>query len=556
MRDREIKMKFFGSLIFLFCFLNLSASPKSYLTKSEILKGEPLFLHIDLEGEGEVALTKNVFSEDGVTLEYIGLEESYSSINFKVTRKKIIKFRVLTAKAGNLRTPALSFEYNSKTISTESVSFKVKNERYVPQQLNPNSIFDQFFAGSGFPDMQDRAFANPVADDFQIHFYPSRNSVYVGESILATFVLYYRTVQNPNFQRLQQKTLEFPFFLYELLPNVNFKLPPTEFLDNQEYNVLPYNSEVYIITPIRKGRYSLGEAEFVIEGGPQSYFPALNKKSKKKNISVLDLPIPKPENFSNQVGNYTFETKFENKVGRVGEPISFQIKISGSGGNGSWKDPLKNYCEKKDCNGKIIFLREDKSKKIAKLLAGYYGFETEDVFYYSYYPEKLGEINLPSSEVSFFDPVNGKYLSSEIKFPSLKIDSPAPYIAEKIPSAFFLFWKTGLVYLIGIGFFAFAIFLTREELKKILFQYLDKISIFHNSIPEEITRIDQLLGNKKAALLRVFLNNKGIDRAKIEEIVQIKSKADSISSFYQNSNIEQKKYLKQFIKDLIQENKL
>jgi hypothetical protein len=86
------------------------------------------------------------------------------------------------------------------------------------------------------------------------------------------------------------------FFTSEHLPNVNISLPPKASLDGGEYYITPYNREIYALTALRKGKYSLGAAKFHIEGNPLSYFSPMIKESLKKTVEVLDLPSPKPVN--------------------------------------------------------------------------------------------------------------------------------------------------------------------------------------------------------------------------------------------------------------------
>ena len=86
-------MKFFGNLVlFFFILIPVFADPpKVYLNKNTVLKGEPLELRIEVAGsDPEVSISKNVFSENGVTAEYLGVESNTTIVNMKVTQKKII----------------------------------------------------------------------------------------------------------------------------------------------------------------------------------------------------------------------------------------------------------------------------------------------------------------------------------------------------------------------------------------------------------------------------------------------------------------------------------
>jgi hypothetical protein len=552
-------MKYFGSiLIFLFLTSGIFANPKVYLNKNTILKGEPLELLIEIGGaDPEVSLSKNVFSENGVTAEYVGLEDNTTIINSKVTHKKIVKFRVVSSKVGNLTTPKIILSINQQPFTADALAFTVKPEKYTPKPRPMDPIFDQFFSGN-FPGFQERAYVNPGDDDIKIGFYTSRPRIYVGETMVGSFTLYYRNLERPNFERNEQEPLEFPFFTNEHLPNVNISLPPKAFLDGGEYQIAPYNREIYALTALRKGKYTLGAAKFSIEGNPLSYFSPMVKESIKKTVEVLDLPSPRPNNFSGEVGDYRIKILLDSKETSVGIPISFSVQITGQGTGVLFKDPLQKFCKDNTCKADITFIDESKTKKFSKLKNGEYGFESEGVFKYSLFPKEKGKLNLGEVDIVYFNPNTAQYETSSFVFPEINIKEASIFLPKQIPSISSVNLKLWIFYFVVSGFVVFIFYLLRAEILNYSKTLFFKIPLKKDGIIPEIGRLDKAIGNKKGALLKVFLQEKGLNRTKVEELVRIKSKAGNLklSEIYEHSDAQHKEIILNLTKEILKENKL
>ncbi len=552
-------MKYFGSLlIFFFISISIFADPKVYLSKDTILKGEPLELRIEIGGsDPEVSISKNVFSENGVTAEYVGLEDNTTIINTKVTHKKIVKFRVLSSKSGNLTTPKIILSINQQPFTASALTFTVKPEKYAPKPRPMDPIFDQFFSGN-FPGFQERAYANPSDDDIKIGFYTSRPRIYVGETMIGSFTLYYRNLERPNFERNEQEPLEFPFFTSEHLSNVNISLPPKASLNGGEYKITPYNREIYALTALRKGKYSLGAAKFHIEGNPLSYFSPLVKESLKKTVEVLELPSPVPKNFSGEVGDYRVKILMDSKETSVGIPITFSVQITGQGTGVLFKDPLQNFCKDNLCKADITLLDESKSKKFAKLKNGEYGFESEGIFRYSLFPKEKGKLNLGEMEIVFFNPNTAKYETSSFPFPEINIKEAPIFPPKAIPSVSSLNFKLWIFYFVISGFIGYIFYLLRVEIKEYGKKKLSLISLNKGRVNPEIGILDKAIGNKKGALLKVFLQEKGLNRTKVEELVRIKSNSGNLklSEIYTKSDARNREIILNLTKEILKENKL
>ncbi|MBP7281097.1 MAG: BatD family protein [Leptospiraceae bacterium] len=536
----------------------LADPPKVYLNKNTVLKGEPLELRIEIAGsDPEVSISKNIFSENGVTAEYLGVESNTTIVNMKVTQKKIIKFRILSSKSGSLTTPKIIFSVDQQPYTADAIAFTVKPEKFVPRPRQVDPLFDQFFSGN-FPGFQEKSYVNPDEDDIKISFYTSRPRVYVGETVIASFSLYYRYLEKPNFERHEQEPLEFPFFTSEILPNVNVSFPPRATLNGQEYQIAPYNREVYALTPLRKGKYSLGAAKFSVEGNPLSYFSPILKESLKKTVEVLDLPSPKPKDFSGEVGDYKMKLSIDTKNVTVGSPVFFSVQISGEGTGVLFKDPLQSFCKDNSCKADITFVDESKTKKFAKLKNGEYGFESESIFKYSLYPKEKGKLSLGEISVVFFNPDTAQYETSSVSFPEIDAKEAPLFSPKSIPTLPSLNYKLWIFYFVVSGFIGFVFYLLRIEILNYAKTLIARIPLQTGGIHPDITKLDKAIGNKKGALLKVFLQGKGLNRTKVEELVRLKSNSGNLklAEIYQRSDSHQKEIILNLIKEIIKENKL
>ncbi|MEM7184261.1 MAG: hypothetical protein AAF518_25405 [Spirochaetota bacterium] len=176
------------------------------MSRQEVAQREPLYAIIEFSGNPDIEPTKPVFSHKGVTAEYVGVEQKITSVNFNVTRKKIIKFRILTTKKGSLQTPELQILVNGKPRKFPPQTFLVNQKKY-SRPPRPRSILDRFFSSDPF---QERNYIEPSENDLLVFFHTSKSVMYVGEPIIGFFKVYYKNMDQPYFERNQNQTLAFP----------------------------------------------------------------------------------------------------------------------------------------------------------------------------------------------------------------------------------------------------------------------------------------------------------------------------------------------------------
>lgn len=535
-----------------------------------------MILRYELKGSGEVKVPKNIISEDGVTAEYIGVEESVNIVNMKVSRKKTVKFRIVTSKDGDLKTPDISIESEGGVVHSGRMEFHVSQEKYVPR----NSFFDfgdDFFDGRVHGLNRGRAYIEPLEDDLMIKFETNRTQIFVGETVIGYFLLYYKNLDTPFIERNEGRLLTFPYFTSELLSDVSITSRDKAKINGKEYSLQPYQREVYAITANKKGSFDLGEAEFFVEGAPTSYFSQRTMNSSGKSILVKELPQPAPQGFTGDVGSYRTAVSLNSRTAFLGSPIRFTVKVYGEGTASNLFNPLEKICQNpSDCDFEISLINEERSKKFVKLKNGSYGFYSELSFEYSLVPRKEGKLVLPSAKIHFFNPDTESYEIAEINISEIAVGARKEIektsIAEEVP-----YFRYMVYVLVGLSL-SYLIYTFRDLLillpgflsqkmtdlsgyllKRTPPGYLEKV---HSLLPgfslnrdPGIEKLDRIAGNKKSALLKNYLIQKGFSKQDSEFLTRIKKDNGNLPfrDFFYKLDEQTKKKLYECVKHLHQE---
>lgn len=553
MRLRNYIKGFIALLLFSFPILG---EVKFTVSKEEILLGEPLYAQFEVDGNPEVSMMKNIYSENGVVAEFIKIEQVISSINFNVTRKKIVKFRIIASKPGKHKVPRLEINVSGSIVPSPETYFKVKSEKFQPPR-QPQSLFDRIFSDH----FSERAYIEPDSDDILIHFVVNRDNVYVGESIVGFYKVLFKDMSRPSIERNQLHNLEFKYFTTEQLTDVSVSVDNQETLNGSTYEVFPYDKEIFSLTPLKPGNYTLGDVQFDVEGSLESYFSARAILSKPSKVSVRELPSPKPNNFTGEVGSYNFTTYLP--VAQVPENQSTELllKIHGEGTTNLFKDPLDSYCKASNkCSFQYVLLEKNVNKKFSKLKNGGYGFVSEAKFKYGIVFNKQGNYKPFPIEICFFNPSSGTYEVRSAEIPAIHVTPPAKTDDEDIYQSSGKSFSWGGLF--WSGFFAFIGYMAyryKQYLPRLAMGLMHFFNIrFYPEDPESIINLDRIVGIKKGTLLKNFLLDKGINKQKIVELLVLKRKSNyaSLADIYKNADKNQKEYLLKLTDDILKENKL
>jgi len=180
---------------------------------------------------------------------------------------------------------------------------------------------------------------------------------------------------------------------------------------------LSFSIDIEIERPAQtKGFFDNDDPLNLLTQGLNSMFLKMESatlKSTPKNINILPLPQPQPNDFNQAIGNFQLaspsivETEFIQN-----EPITFLVKIAGTGN-------FENIHAPK-------LLSDEKQWRIYNPTSNFeakdlLGFEGELTYKYMLVPLVSGNLQLPKVSFSFFDPKRGEYENLLRSFPSSAI---------------------------------------------------------------------------------------------------------------------------------------
>ncbi|PJZ76474.1 BatD family protein [Leptospira neocaledonica] len=409
-------MKRFLLLLLLGALPLFAQGSKFYLSQTRADLGDAVFLILETEGGAQVRLIEKEWTGQGIKAVYWGTEENTTIVNFKVYRKKLIKYRLTVSAPGRFSVPEIEVEVDGQKVESGMMVLEIS-----PRSSSTNKSSGFFSNRYFFSEETD----GPEDGDLKVLFRTNKDQVWVGEPVLGFFTLYYRNAIRPYIDRDFSSSIEFPYFRSEALSGINLLIPEQVIYEGLEFETAVYNKETFILTPLKKGEYSLGSTIFHLEGRQQSFFHMRSIKTIPSKIFVKDLPSPSPLEFKGAVGNFKIGLEEYPKAGFLGEPFQFKLTISGNGNLSSIKDPLLSVCDL-PCHPEITFLQTRQQRDFRELGPGEFGFYLNHSYHYSVLPKKEGVWKPDDLKFTFFNPSSGRYESVSLRFPGLEIGPLKP----------------------------------------------------------------------------------------------------------------------------------
>ena len=429
-------------ILFVFvCFKIAFANFNVEINKTSISLSEPVIIKITLDSnDGELKVEE---CEDfSITNRNIFVNTEI--INFKATVKKTYEFTLFPNKEGELKTPRFIVSADGEDSYIEPKTITVSQNNYSTNNNNSNnnteknknniknrqknntfsSIFDdeededlnsifervEKLKKQIFGDDEDnpiinknsRTYRNRIlpnttrgflnifkkpADIFVKSSLPDQNA-YVNQQLIYTIDLY-MPVDKDNFQIRLIPSVNKDVLIQKIEPDKIFE---TEY-DGNLYNVHRMFVALY---PMKSGYIDINPFDincFSSQYGPKSY------KTDKFKLYVDELPEPKPENFSQGVGDFDFDVSCDSEVAEISKPITLTLRVQGEGNASSVNlyPPILKGADKFNDSDSII--REEKNDKIVETK------ELKVVFV----PTEGGELEIPDITLSFFDPISERY---------------------------------------------------------------------------------------------------------------------------------------------------
>ena len=435
-------------ILFVFvCFKIAFANFNVEINKTSISLSEPVIIKIILDSkDGELKVEE---CEDfSITNRNIFVNTEI--INFKATVKKTYEFTLFPNKEGELKTPRFIISTDGedsyiepKTITVSQNNYSTNNNSNNNTEKNKNniknrqknntfsSIFDdeededlnsiferveklkkQIFGDdedNPITNKNSRTYRNPTTGLFNFFKRPatmfvkssiSDKHVYVNQQVIYTIDLYIPKDKD-NVQLRLIPSVNKDILIQQVEPDKIFE---TEY-DGNLYNVhrmfvslYPMKSGYIDIIPFNLNSYS-------------TYYGSKTYKTDAFKLYVYDLPEPKPENFSQGVGDFDFDVSYDSEFVEISKPVTLTLRVKGEGNASSVNlySPILKGADKFNDSESII--RQEENNKIIETK------ELKVVFV----PTEGGELEIPSITLSLFDPVSERYYTKTSEKKYIKI---------------------------------------------------------------------------------------------------------------------------------------
>ena len=314
---------------------------------------------------------------------------SQSWVNGNASFSQSYSYIVKPLKKGEFLIPAASIKLNNKILTSKSVKVIVLDPVEIPKDPNdPNYIAQQ-----------------------NVHLVAeiSKSSPYVGEGIYVEYRLYvsqnisvrdFSYTDSPQYNGFWNQDIKIRGLTTQ---NGTYNGEQYRYVVLQKALLIPTKSGKLTIDPIKMDiviGVPTGRGDFF--GNPIVKNVTKSFASAKKFIRSKDLPIEgKPESFNGAVGDFNFIVSSSKNILKSNETATVSVKVTG---NGNLK--LFELPEIKTPSELEVFTPEQK-EKINVTSRGIRGSVTKN---YTVVPQFKGKYKVPSTEFSYFDLKEKKYV--------------------------------------------------------------------------------------------------------------------------------------------------
>ena len=314
---------------------------------------------------------------------------SQSWVNGNASFSQSYSYIVKPLKKGEFLIPAASIKLNNKTLTSKPIKVIVLDPVEIPKDPNdPNYIAQQ-----------------------NVHLVAeiSKSSPYVGEGIYVEYRLYvsqnisvrdFSYTESPQYNGFWNQDIKIRGLTTK---NGTYNGEPYRYVVLQKALLIPTKSGKLTIDPIKMDiviGVPTGRGDFfgnaIVRNITKSFASA------KKFIQSKELPIEgKPESFNGAVGDFNFIVSSSKNILKSNETATVSVKVTG---NGNLK--LFELPEIKTPSELEVFTPEQK-EKINISSRGIRGSVTKN---YTVVPQFRGKYKIPSTEFSYFDLKEKKYV--------------------------------------------------------------------------------------------------------------------------------------------------
>ncbi|MDI6641013.1 MAG: BatD family protein [Elusimicrobiota bacterium] len=387
----------FKFLIFNICvYLGLQTlfaqniSIQSTVDKNSVGVGEQINFQVTVSGDISDVPTPILPPLNDFSVYQAGRSQSISIVNGRVSSSVTFNYALVPRRAGKFEIPSASINYKGQEYKTQPIQIEVSQQAQVPSQQPPT---------------QKKVYQGTKRDIF-VETVVDKKTAFVNEQITLAFRFYRRInlLSQPQYQPPQTTG----FMTEDLPPQLNYYTV----IDGVKYLVTEIRTALF---PISSGLLTVGKAtlECTIEdfSPPTDFFSddffkrffhegkRVLLQSEPINIQVTKLPEEnKPKDFSGCVGNYKIKSSVDKSEVEVGQPITLNVTISGTGNIKTITQPEITGEGKIDNFRKYDTVSSFNIEKKNYVVSGSKTFKTVLI------PTVPGKLFIPTIQFTYFDP--------------------------------------------------------------------------------------------------------------------------------------------------------
>ena len=338
-------------------------------------------------------------------------------VNGTVTQSVTYNYILRPKNQGTFKIGKGSIVVSGVTMESNELSIQVTApvaQQQQQRQRNPFDPFDDPFFNGGQEEEQPQQASGDVEkqlkEDVFVKLVVNKNSAYKGEMLTASYRLYFR--QNLSGFNVTKAPAFDGFWSQEVTLDPQ-RRPSVENINGKQYNtvdILKYN-----LYPQRAGALPIAGCEVSTVAQVQlrsrnvfDFFGRVQQvpltlKTSSASVNVKELPENgKPADYAGAVGTFKFETSLSNKEAKTDEPITYTLKISGTGNLKFVDAPTLTFPSEFE-------VYDPKTKEnISNAATGMSGTKQYD---YLLIPRQPGDYKIESKTFSWFEPASAKYFT-------------------------------------------------------------------------------------------------------------------------------------------------
>jgi hypothetical protein len=227
----------------------------------------------------------------------------------------------------------------------------------------------------------------------------SSQKVYEGQPLILAAKVYSR-LSISLMQAYKTFTLKGAAETFDLEKSDNLSLNRENF---QGTTFLTFSCGKQLVFPASPGKYVIKPFSMVLRYNTGGFFDRdLQLESNATFVDVLPLPKGAPKDFIGAVGKFELATNVSKKTGKVGDIISVEMTVSGTGNLHTISKPKLDLPA-----GLTLYGDPEIKEELDYTDEGVTGYKK---YHFHLKVNQAGEIDLPALSISYFDPTLKKYV--------------------------------------------------------------------------------------------------------------------------------------------------